>query len=107
MQSASARRSRAEIGLVWAGDGPRSRRRFSFLTAAWHLCLDVLYTKRSYKLPRKEDGMKKITAFAGLLLIASLAAAQTAKFMSGPLDEALAQAKKENKLVLIDFFSSG
>lgn len=51
--------------------------------------------------------MKKITAFAGLLLIASLAAAQTAKFLSGPLDEALAQAKKENKLVLIDFFSSG
>lgn len=70
-------------------------------------CLQELYIKGSYKLPRKEDGMKKITAFAGLLLIASLAAAQTAKFMSGPLDDALDQAKKENKLVLIDFFSSG
>jgi hypothetical protein len=51
--------------------------------------------------------MKKLIISIGLLLIVSLAAAQTAKFMSGPLDEALAQAKKENKLVLIDFFSSG
>jgi hypothetical protein len=67
----------------------------------------VRYIIGSYEFPPKEDGMKKITAFAGLLLIASLAAAQTAKFMSGPLDEALARAKKENKLVLIDFFSGG
>jgi hypothetical protein len=51
--------------------------------------------------------MKKVTAFAGLLLVASLAAAQTAKVMSGPFDEALARAKKENKLILIDFFSGG
>ena len=51
--------------------------------------------------------MKKITALAALLLIASFATAQTAKFMSGPFDEALAQAKKENKLLLVEFFSSG
>jgi hypothetical protein len=51
--------------------------------------------------------MKKLTVIAGLLLIASFASAQTAKVLSGPFDEALAQAKKENKLVLIDFFSSG
>jgi len=51
--------------------------------------------------------MKKITALAGLLLIASMATAQTARVMSGPFDEALAKAKKENKLILIDFFSGG
>ncbi len=51
--------------------------------------------------------MKKMTALAGVLLMASLAAAQTANVLSGPFDEALAQAKKANKLILIDFFSSG
>jgi hypothetical protein len=51
--------------------------------------------------------MKKLTAFAGLLLIAAFATAQTARFMSGPFDKALAQAKKENKLLLVEFFSSG
>ena len=51
--------------------------------------------------------MKKLTAFAGLILVASFAAAQTATFMTGPLDEALAKARKDNKPILIDFFSSG
>ncbi len=51
--------------------------------------------------------MKKLTALAGLLLVASLAAAQTATVLSGPFDEALAKAQKENKLVLVDFYSSG
>lgn len=51
--------------------------------------------------------MKKITAFAGMLLIASIASAQTAGFLAGSFDEALAQAKKENKLLLVEFFSSG
>jgi tetratricopeptide (TPR) repeat protein len=54
-----------------------------------------------------EDRMKKLTAIAGLLLVASFAAAQTATVLSGPFDEALAKAQKENKLVLVDFFSSG
>jgi hypothetical protein len=55
----------------------------------------------------KEGCMKKFTAIAGLLLIASLAAAQTATVLTGPFDEALAQAQKLNKLILIDFYSSG
>jgi 3-keto-L-gulonate-6-phosphate decarboxylase len=36
-----------------------------------------------------------------------LAAAQTATVLTGPFDEALAQAQKLNKLILIDFYSSG
>ncbi len=55
----------------------------------------------------KEAGVKKTTAIAGVLLMASLAAAQTANVLKGPFDEALAQAKKNNKLILVDFFSSG
>jgi len=55
----------------------------------------------------KEAHMKKLAPLAGLLLLASLASAQTARVLSGPFDEALAQAKKNNKLILIDFFSSG
>ncbi len=51
--------------------------------------------------------MKKRTALAGIVLIVSIASGQTAKYLSGPLEEALAQAKKENKLLLIEFFSSG
>ena len=51
--------------------------------------------------------MKKLTAIAGLLLVASFAAAQTATVLTGPFDEALAQAQKRNKLILIDFSSSG
>ncbi len=54
-----------------------------------------------------EDRMKKLTAIASLLLVATFAAAQTATVLSGPFDEALAKAKKENKLILLDFFSSG
>jgi len=51
--------------------------------------------------------MKKFAAVVGLLLVATFAAAQTATVLSGPFDEALAKAKKENKLILIDFYSSG
>ena len=51
--------------------------------------------------------MKKVTAIAGVLLMASLAGAQTANVLTGPFDEALGLAKKNNKLILIDFFSSG
>jgi len=51
--------------------------------------------------------MKKLTTFAGLLLVATFAAAQTATVLNGPFEEALAKAQKENKLVLIDFYSSG
>ncbi len=51
--------------------------------------------------------MKKLAALAGLVLIASIGSAQTAKYLNGPFEEALAQANKENKLILVDFFSSG
>ena len=51
--------------------------------------------------------MKKFAAIVGLLLVASFAAAQMATVLSGPFEEALAKAQKENKLVLIDFYSSG
>lgn len=51
--------------------------------------------------------MKKLAPIVGLLLLVSLASAQTAKILTGPFDEALAQAKKQNKLILLDFFSSG
>ena len=59
------------------------------------------------KSSAKEVRMKKTAAVAGLLLLAALASAQTARILSGPFDEALAQAKKTNKLILIDFYSSG
>jgi hypothetical protein len=51
--------------------------------------------------------MKKAAVFVSLLLVATFAAAQTATVLSGPFDEALAKAKKENKLILLDFYSSG
>ncbi|HOW84945.1 MAG TPA: hypothetical protein P5119_06275 [Candidatus Aminicenantes bacterium] len=51
--------------------------------------------------------MKKAAAFSSLLLLAAFAAAQTATVLSGPFDEALAKARKENKLILLDFYSSG
>jgi hypothetical protein len=67
----------------------------------------MAYAENNEKGHGMEACMKKLTAIAGLLLIASLASAQTAKVLTGPFDEALAQGKKQNKLILIDFFSSG
>jgi hypothetical protein len=54
-----------------------------------------------------EARMKKLTTLAGILLVASLAAGQTPTFLKGSFDEALAQAKKQNKLVLVDFHQRG
>ncbi len=51
--------------------------------------------------------MRKLAPIVGLFLLASLTATQTATVMSGPFDQALARAKKENKLILVDFFSGG
>ena len=51
--------------------------------------------------------MKKLTVFAGLLLLSSFAAAQSAAYFQGSLDGAIAQAKKQDKLVLVDFFQKG
>jgi len=50
--------------------------------------------------------MKKALAlFAPVFLIASFATAQN--WFKGSLDQAVARAKTENKLVLLDFFSGG
>jgi hypothetical protein len=51
--------------------------------------------------------MKKAAFLAGILVFAVTAAAQAPSFLKGPFDEALAQARKENKLVLVDFHQSG
>ena len=40
-----------------------------------------------------------------ILVLASLASAQN--WFKGSLDQAIAKAKAENKLVLVDFFSGG
>jgi len=53
--------------------------------------------------------MKKRFGFAAgaalVLVMASAAAAQT--WFTGTVDEAVAKAKAEKKLVLLDFYSSG
>ena len=49
--------------------------------------------------------MKKALAIGCILAMASTASAQT--WFRGTLDEAIAKARTENKLVLLDFYSSG
>jgi len=49
--------------------------------------------------------MKKLLCFSLIILFASFASAET--WFKGSLNDAIAKAKAENKLVLIDFFSSG
>jgi hypothetical protein len=51
--------------------------------------------------------MKKLMTIAGLLLMASLASAQTPTFLKGSFDEALGLAKKQNKPILVDFHQRG
>jgi hypothetical protein len=51
--------------------------------------------------------MKKVMALAGMLLMSSVISAQTARFLTGSFDEALAEAKREKKLLFVEFFSSG
>ena len=48
--------------------------------------------------------MKKAILFALVLVLASAAAAQPAWF-KGTLDQAVAKAKADHKLVLVDFYS--
>jgi len=52
-----------------------------------------------------EVSMKKVALLSILLLFASAAFGQV--WFKGTFDEALAKAKSEKKLVLIDFYSSG
>ncbi len=49
--------------------------------------------------------MKKVFAVSFLLVLASAASAQN--WFKGSLDQAVAKAKSENKLVLVDFYSGG
>jgi hypothetical protein len=66
-----------------------------------------LVSSRLKVIPLKEGAMKKRTALSGVLLLASFAAAQSAAYFQGSLDGAVAQAKKEGKLVLVEFFQKG
>lgn len=49
--------------------------------------------------------MKKAFALSFLLVLASAASAQN--WFNGTVDQAVAKAKSENKLVLLDFYSGG
>jgi len=49
--------------------------------------------------------MKKALVLFLMLILASVAWAQN--WFTGTLDQALAKAKSENKLLLVDFFSGG
>jgi len=49
--------------------------------------------------------MKKALAAGFVLVLASTASAQS--WFKGTLDQAVAKAKTENKLVVIDFYSAG
>jgi len=51
--------------------------------------------------------MRKTSLLAGILVTAVMAAAQTPSFLKGPFDEALAQARKQGKLILVDFHQTG
>jgi hypothetical protein len=53
----------------------------------------------------KEAGMKKIAVPVLVLLLAAAASAQT--WFPGTVEQAVAKAKSENKLVLVDFYSGG
>jgi hypothetical protein len=49
--------------------------------------------------------MKKALCALAVLVLAATASAQT--WFKGTLDQAIAKAKTEKKLVLLDFYSSG
>lgn len=49
--------------------------------------------------------MRKAIAFSFLLVLVSASWAQN--WFNGTLDQAMAKAQKENKLVLVDFYSGG
>lgn len=49
--------------------------------------------------------MKKTLVFLSVLALASAAMAQN--WFQGTLDQAVAKARSEGKLVLVDFFSGG
>jgi hypothetical protein len=54
----------------------------------------------------KEVNMKKLFAFS-LLLLVFVSSAAGQNWFKGTLDDAFTEAKKEGKMVLVDFFSPG
>lgn len=55
----------------------------------------------------KEVNMKKLFAFSLLLLLVFVSSAAGQNWFKGTLDDAFTEAKKEGKMVLVDFFSPG
>ncbi len=51
--------------------------------------------------------MKRTVAFIVMLLCAHVVYGQESVWFQGSFEEAKAQAQKEDKLILIDFFSDG
>ena len=51
--------------------------------------------------------MKRAIAFIVILLCAQVVFGQESVWFQGSFDDAKAQAQKEDKLILIDFFSDG
>jgi hypothetical protein len=57
-------------------------------------------------MPKKySHGMKKALLLLVVLVLASAAFAQAPNWFKGTLDEAIAKAKVDHKLVLVDFYS--
>jgi len=54
----------------------------------------------------KEVNMKKLFAFS-LILLVFVSSAAGQNWFKGTLDDAFTEAKKEGKMVLVDFFSPG
>ena len=54
----------------------------------------------------KEVNMKKLFAIS-LLLLVFVSSAAGQNWFKGTLDDAFTEAKKEGKMVLVDFFSPG
>jgi len=62
-------------------------------------------SKSFIRLVRKAAMKKSLVAVLALSLLAGSAAAQV--WFKGTVDEAVAKAKAESKLVLVDFYSDG
>jgi len=93
------------VGIILALRGELQHRSIALAAAVLLKVSPALLV--AYLALRGEWRLVGHVAAAGLLLVASLAAAQTATVLTGPFEEALAQAQKQNKLILIDFYSSG
>jgi hypothetical protein len=71
---------------------------------------DAIASLRSQRLDfpglrKYSDRMKKALLLVMVLVLASAAFAQSPNWFKGTLDEAIAKAKADRKLVLVDFYS--